>query len=127
MKATAFCEIENLSVCETLTFLHGFVCMCVCVLMCLYLQDEDKVVGRFASLVQEVLRGALVTFVKLEFLDDVWVSEDPQQHLLCDLERAEQAHLWKECQDRPSLPTHQWMIDIHLVVQSSVCILILSF
>lgn len=43
-----------------------------------YLQDKDKVVDRFASLVQEVLRGALVAFVKLEFLDDVWVSEDPQ-------------------------------------------------
>lgn len=78
--------------------------MCMCAFVCLYLQDEDKVVDRFASLVQEVLRGALVTFVKLEFLDDVWVSEDPQQHLLCDLERAEQAHLWEECQGRPLLP-----------------------
>lgn len=71
-----------------------------------YLQDEDKVVDGFASLVQEVLQGALVTFIKLEFQDDVWVSEDPQQHLLCDLEWAEEAHLWRECQDRPLFPTH---------------------
>lgn len=60
----------------------------------MHLQDEDKVVDRFAALVQEVLRRALVIFVKLEFLDDVRVSEDPQQDLLCDLERAEQTHLW---------------------------------
>ena len=64
---------------------------CVCVA---YLQDEYKVVDRFASLVQEVLRWAFVIFVELELLDDVRVSEDPQQNLLCDLERAEQAHLW---------------------------------
>lgn len=104
------------------------VCVWACV--CLHLQDEDKVVDRFASLVQEVLRGALVTFVKLEFLDDVWVSEDPQQHLLCDLERAEQAHLWKECQNQPLLPTHQWSLYyrifkhfflFYLVVRRAVC------
>lgn len=65
---------------------------CVCVLV--YLQDEYKVVDRFAPLVHEVLRRAFVTFVELELLDDVRVSEDPQQNLLCDLERAEQAHLW---------------------------------
>lgn len=60
----------------------------------MHLQDEDKVVDRFAALVQEVLRRALVTFIKFEFLDDVRVSEDPQQDLLCDLEWAEQTHLW---------------------------------
>lgn len=61
---------------------HFAFCVCVFVYVCafmpFYLQDEDKVVDRFASLVQEVLRGALVTFIKLEFLDDIWVSEDPQ-------------------------------------------------
>lgn len=66
--------------------------LCVCVFV--YLQDEDEVVDRFASLVQEVLRRAFVTFVELELLDDVRVSEDPQQDFLCDLERAEQAYLW---------------------------------
>lgn len=46
-------------------------------------------------MVQEVLRRALVVLVELELLDDVGVFEDPQQDLLRDLERAEQAHLWK--------------------------------
>lgn len=59
-----------------------------------HLQDEDKVIDGFAALVQEVLRRALVVLVKLQLLDDLWVSEDPQQDLLCDLERAEQVHLW---------------------------------
>lgn len=61
---------------------------------CVYLQDEYEVVDRFPLLVEEVLRRAFVVFVKLEFLDDVWVFEDPQQDFLRDLERAEQAHLW---------------------------------
>lgn len=65
--------------------------MCACV--CVYLQNEDEVVDRFAPLVEEVLRRALVVFVELELLDDVRVFEDPQQDFLCDLERAEQTHL----------------------------------
>lgn len=59
-----------------------------------YLQYEDEVVDRFSPLVKVVVRGAFVTFVEFEFLDDVWVSEDPEQDFLCDLERAEQTYLW---------------------------------
>lgn len=60
----------------------------------LYLQYEDEVVDRFPSLVQEVMRRVLVAVVELELLDDVRVSEDPQQDLLRDQEGAEEAHLW---------------------------------
>lgn len=69
----------------------------VCV--CVHLQDEDEVVDAFPALVKVVLRRALVVVVEFEFLDDVRVSEDPQQDFLCDLERAEQADLWWEDQD----------------------------
>jgi len=59
-----------------------------------YLQDEDEEVHRSSSLIQEVLLRAFVAVVELEFLDDVGVSEDPQEDLLCDLEGAEQGDLW---------------------------------
>lgn len=61
--------------------------------MCAYLQNEDEVVDGFSALVNVVLRRALVALVEFEFLDDVRVSEDPQQDFLCDLERAEKADL----------------------------------
>lgn len=64
----------------------------VCV--CVHLQNEDEEVDAFPVLVKVVLRRAFVVVVELEFLDDVGVSEDPQQDFLCDLERAEQADLW---------------------------------
>lgn len=54
------------------------MCPCVCVCVCVYLQDEDEVVERFAPLVKVVLLCSLVTFIEFEFLDDVWVSQDPQ-------------------------------------------------
>lgn len=59
-----------------------------------YLQDEGEVVDGFSSLVEEVLRRTFVAVVELEILDNVRVSEDPQQDSLRDLERAEQGHLW---------------------------------
>lgn len=46
--------------------------------MCVYLQNENEVVDRFTPLVEEVLQRAFVIFVKLELLDDIRVSEDPQ-------------------------------------------------
>lgn len=61
-----------------------------------YLQNEYEVVDRFAPLVDKVLWWALVIFIELEFLDNIWVSQNPQENFVCDLERAEQGHLWEE-------------------------------
>lgn len=61
---------------------------------CAYLQNEDEVVDGFSALVKVVLRRAFVALVEFELLDDVGVSEDPQQDFLCDLEWAEQTDLW---------------------------------
>lgn len=47
-----------------------------------YLQDEDEEVHCLAPLVDVVLWTALVAVVKLDFLDHVWVLEDPQKNLL---------------------------------------------
>lgn len=62
--------------------------------VCVYLQNEDEVVDGFSALVNVVLWRAFVALVEFEVLDDVGVSEDPQQDFLCDLEWAEQADLW---------------------------------
>lgn len=45
-----------------------------------HLQDENEVVDRLAPLVDVVVGRALVTFTKLDLLDHVGVSQDPQQH-----------------------------------------------
>lgn len=58
-----------------------------------YLQNEYEVVDRFAPLIEEVLRRSFVIVVELQFLDDIWMLEDPQEDFFCDLERAEQTHL----------------------------------
>lgn len=60
----------------------------------LYLQNEDEVVDGFSALVNVVLRRSLVALIEFDFLDDVRVSEDPQQDFLCDLEGAEKTDLW---------------------------------
>ena len=54
-----------------------------------YLQYEYEVVDSLSSLVDKVLRTAFVTVVELNFLDDVWVSQNPQQNLVRYLRRAE--------------------------------------
>lgn len=61
--------------------------------VCVYLQNEDEVVDGFSALVNVVLRRALVALIEFEFMDDVGVSEDPQQDFLCDLERTEKTDL----------------------------------
>lgn len=61
-----------------------------------YLQDEDEVVHGFALLVDVVVGRPLVTVVELDLLDHVGVAQDSQQHLVWDLRRAEEAHLWRE-------------------------------
>jgi len=58
-----------------------------------HLQNEHEIVNRFGPLVEEVQRRSFVVIVELEFVDDIRVSEDPQQDFLCDLEWAEQVHL----------------------------------
>lgn len=45
-----------------------------------HLQDEDEVVGRFISGVQVMAAVVLVMLIKLEFLNDVWVLEQPKQY-----------------------------------------------
>lgn len=60
----------------------------------MYLQNEDEVVDGFSALVKVVLWRAFVALIEFEFLDDVGVSQDPQQDFLCDLEWAEQTDLW---------------------------------
>lgn len=47
-----------------------------------HLQDENKVVDRLAPLVDVVVGCTLVTFTKLDLLDHVGVSQDPQQHFV---------------------------------------------
>lgn len=47
-----------------------------------HLQDEDKVVGRLISGVQVMADVVFVVLIKLEFLDDVWVLEQPKQDFL---------------------------------------------
>lgn len=59
----------------------------------LYLQNEDEVVDGFSALVNVVQRRSLVALIEFDFLDDVRVSEDPQQDFLCDLEGAEKTDL----------------------------------
>lgn len=68
---------------------------CMMSLTSLYLQNEDEVVDGFSALVNVVLRRPLVALVEFDFLDDVRVSEDPQQDFLCDLEGAEKTDLWR--------------------------------
>lgn len=75
--------------------------------MCVYLQNEDEVVNGFSPLVKVVLRRAFIALIEFEFLDDVRVSEDPQQDLLCDLERAEQTDLWTRGQGAGVKHTNQ--------------------
>lgn len=62
--------------------------------VCVYLQNEDEVVDGFSALVKVVLWRAFLALVESELLDDVGVSEDPQQDFLCDLEWAEETDLW---------------------------------
>lgn len=47
-----------------------------------HLQDEDEVVGRLISGVQVMAGVVLIMLIKLEFLNDIWVLEQPQQDLL---------------------------------------------
>lgn len=47
-----------------------------------HLQDEDEVVDGLAPLVDVVVGRTLVTFTKLDLLDHVGVSQDPQQHFV---------------------------------------------
>lgn len=58
-----------------------------------YLQDENKVVDRFAPLVDVVMGRAFVAFDELDFLDHIRMAQDSQQHLVWDLRWTEQAHL----------------------------------
>lgn len=47
-----------------------------------YLQDEDKVVSRLIPGVQVMADVIFVVLIKLEFLNDVWVLEQPKQDFL---------------------------------------------
>lgn len=47
-----------------------------------HLQDEDEVVSRLVPGVQIVADIVFVVLIKLEFLNDVWVLEQPKQDLL---------------------------------------------
>lgn len=50
-----------------------------------YLQDEDEIVNRLATLIQVVLLRALGIFIEPQILSDVGMLEDPQQNLIRDL------------------------------------------
>lgn len=47
-----------------------------------HLQDEDEVVGRLISGIQVMADIVFVVLVKFEFLNDIWVLEQPKQDLL---------------------------------------------
>lgn len=64
-----------------------------------HLQDEDEVVGRLISGVQVMADVVFVVLVKLEFLNDIWVLEQPKQDLLRYQRRAELGNLCRKRED----------------------------
>lgn len=58
-----------------------------------YLQDEDEVVHRPATLVQVVVGGQAVALIKPYFLVDAGMLQQVQEDLLRDPQRAEDVHL----------------------------------
>lgn len=61
----------------------------------MYLQNEDKVVDRFVSLKEVVLRRMFVLGVELELLHNAGVLDETQQDLLWQVTRPERLHLYK--------------------------------
>lgn len=47
-----------------------------------HLQDEDEVVSRLVPGVQVMADVVLVVLIKLEFLNHIWVLEQPEQNFL---------------------------------------------
>lgn len=61
----------------------------------IYLQNEDKVVHRFVSLEEVVLRSVFALGVELEFLHNAGMLDETQQNLLRQVARPERLHLYK--------------------------------